>query len=85
MGRKTKKVGPTRGLGSRYGSSVRKRYVKVLTEFKKPHKCVNCGVAKVKRISVGVWKCGHCDYTFTGGAYTPRTKLGTVARRAAKG
>jgi large subunit ribosomal protein L37Ae len=40
---------------------------------------------KVKRQSVGVWKCGKCQYTFTGGAYTPTTKLGVVAKRAAKG
>jgi len=39
----------------------------------------------VKRQSVGVWKCKKCDYTFTGGAYVPSTKLGVVAKRSAKG
>ncbi len=82
---KTKKVGPTRGLGTRYGSTVRKRYVKIITELKKPHRCPQCGFLRVKRESVGVWKCSKCDYTFTGGAYTPITKLGVVAKRAAKG
>jgi large subunit ribosomal protein L37Ae len=82
---KTKKVGPTRGLGVRYGSTVRKRYVKVVTELKKPHRCPSCGFVRVRRVSVGVWKCGKCSYTFAGGAYTPATKLGAVARRAAKG
>jgi len=82
---KTKKVGPTRGLGPRYGSTVRKRYIKVITELKKPHKCPQCGFVRVKRESVGVWKCGKCEYTFAGGAYTPITKLGVVAKRAAKG
>jgi large subunit ribosomal protein L37Ae len=82
---KTKKVGPTRGLGVRYGSTVRKRYIKVITELKKPHKCPNCGFVRVHRESVGVWKCGKCNFTFAGGAYTPVTKLGVVARRAAKG
>jgi large subunit ribosomal protein L37Ae len=33
---------------------------------------------------VGVWKCRKCDHTFAGGAYTPVTKLGVVAKRAAK-
>jgi large subunit ribosomal protein L37Ae len=80
-----KKVGPTRGLGVRYGSTVRKRYIKVITELRKPHKCPSCGFLKVHRLSVGVWKCGKCDYTYTGGAYTPVTKLGVVAKRAAKG
>jgi len=82
---RTKKVGPTRGLGTRYGSTVRKRYVKVITELKKPHRCPQCGFMRVKRESVGVWKCRKCDYTFAGGAYTPVTKLGVVAKRSAKG
>ena len=82
---KTKKVGPTRGLGPRYGSTVRKRYIKVITELKRPHKCPNCGFVRVRRESVGIWKCKKCSYTFSGGAYTPLTKLGVVARRAAKG
>ena len=84
MGR-TKKVGPTRGLGVRYGSTVRKRYSKVVTEMKKPHRCPQCGFPRVKRVSVGVWGCRKCGFTFTGGAYTPTTKLGIVAKRVAKG
>ena len=81
MGRKTKKVGPTRGLGTRYGATVRKRYVKVVTEAKKTHKCPQCGAEAVKRESVGVWNCRKCGVTFAGGAYTPVTKLGVVAWR----
>ena len=84
MGR-TKKVGPTRGLGPRYGSTVRKRYIKVVTEMKKPHRCPQCGFQRVRRVSVGVWGCRKCGFTFTGGAYTPTTKLGIVAKRIAKG
>ena len=84
MGR-TKKVGSTRGLGVRYGSTVRKRYSKVVTEMKKPHRCPQCGFPRVRRVSVGVWGCRKCGFTFTGGAYTPTTKLGIVARRVAKG
>jgi large subunit ribosomal protein L37Ae len=85
MGRKTKKVGPTRGFGPRYGATVRKRYIKVVTEMKKPHRCPQCGFSQVKRASVGVWQCKKCGFKFTGGAYTPVTKLGVVARRVAKG
>jgi large subunit ribosomal protein L37Ae len=69
----------------RYGATVRKRYAKVITELKKTHRCPQCGFVKVKRESVGVWKCKKCGFTFTGGAYTPVTKLGVVAKRAAKG
>ena len=82
---KTKKVGPTRGLGTRYGATVRKRYIKVITELKKPHRCPQCAFVRVKRVSVGIWSCQKCGFTFAGGAYTPFTKLGAVAKRAAKG
>ena len=82
---RTKKVGHTGGLGVRYGATVRKRYMKVTAGLKIAHKCPQCGFVKVKRLSVGVWKCGKCEYTFTGGAYVPTTKLGIVAKRAAKG
>ena len=83
--RRTKKVGSTRGLGPRYGSTVRKQYVKVLSEMKKAHTCPQCGSESVRRQSVGLWNCRKCDFTFTGGAYAPATKLGVVAKRAAKG
>jgi large subunit ribosomal protein L37Ae len=82
---KAKKVGPTRGLGPRYGSTVRKRYIKVMVEMKKPHRCPSCGFPRVKRESVGVWACRKCGFKFTGGAYTPVTKLGAIAKRSAKG
>jgi large subunit ribosomal protein L37Ae len=82
---RTKKVGPTRGFGTRYGATVRKRYNKVIEGLKIAHRCPQCGFVKVRRKSVGVWQCGKCNYTFTGGAYTPATKLGVVAKRAAKG
>jgi len=85
MGHRTKKVGPTRGLGPRYGVTVRKRYIKILKQLNEPHTCPQCGLARVKRESVGVWKCRKCEFTFTGGAYTPVTKLGIVAKRIAKG
>jgi large subunit ribosomal protein L37Ae len=85
MGHRTKKVGPTRGLGPRYGSTVRKRYAKIVEELKKPHTCPQCGLPRVKRESVGVWKCRKCGFTFTGGAYTPTTKLGVIAKRVARG
>lgn len=84
MGRKTKKVGLARGLGTRYGATVRKRYIKVVSETRKNHKCPQCGSAAVKRESVGIWNCRKCGHTFTGGAYVPITKLGVVAKRQVK-
>lgn len=82
---KTKKIGPTGGFKARYGATVRKRYIEVVTELKKPHSCPQCHASAVKRQSVGLWKCRKCGFTFTGGAYVPSTKLGETAKRAAKG
>jgi len=55
MGR-MKKVGPTRGFGARYGARVRKKYIRVITEMKKPHKCPRCLTNKVacKRRRLGM-------------------------------
>jgi large subunit ribosomal protein L37Ae len=84
MGR-TKKIGPAGGFKARYGGTLRKRYVEVVSETRRPHSCPQCRAVAVKRQSVGVWKCKKCGFTFTGGAYTPSTKLGEAAKRAAKG
>jgi len=84
MGR-TKKIGPAGGFRARYGATVRKRYIEVVTETKRRHRCPQCGTLAVKRRSVGIWECRKCGFTFTGGAYTPSTKLGETAKRAARG
>ncbi len=72
-------------MGTRYGATVRKRYSKIVEQLRKPHVCPQCGLQRVKRESIGVWKCRKCGFAFTGGAYTPVTKLGIVAKRVAKG
>lgn len=82
--RRTKKVGPTRGLGARYGVTVRKRYRSIVTEMRKPHTCPQCGSRSVRRESVGIWLCRKCGLKFAGGAYIPATKLGTTASRLAR-
>ena len=84
MGRKTKKVGMARGLGSRYGATIRKRYIKIVTETRKVHTCPKCASVAVQRESIGVWNCRKCNLTFAGGAFTPITKLGVVAKRQEK-
>ncbi len=76
------KVGPTRGLGARYGASVRKRYVDVMVEVKKRRKCPRCGFLSVKRRSVGIWECRKCGFTLAGGAYELTTKMGSMAKRS---
>ncbi|RLE65395.1 MAG: 50S ribosomal protein L37ae [Thermoprotei archaeon] len=76
MGR-TKIVGPAGRYGARYGSTLRKR-VKLIEEKRLAHhRCPKCNTAgKLTRISIGIWTCRKCGYTFAGGAWIPRTILG---------
>ncbi len=68
-------------LGVRYGFSLRDRYMQVLKRRKTKYNCPKCGTGVLKRLSVGVWSCRKCRYTFAGGAYEPFTKTGeTMAR-----
>lgn len=84
MGGRTRKVGLARGFGPRYGVSVRKRYVNIVSEMRRLHPCPQCGVKAVRRESIGVWICRKCGFKFAGGAYAPTTKIGIIAKRAAK-
>jgi len=81
---RTYKVGPSGSFGARYGTVARKRYSTIMTELKAPHECPQCHITTVKRLSVGIWLCGSCGFKFAGGAYSPTTKLGQVAERAAR-
>jgi len=84
MGKRTKKIGPAGGLGARYGVSVRRRYIEIVTNLRKKHRCPQCGSNTVRRESIGIWLCRKCGFKFTGGAYQPRTKLGMTAERTAR-
>ncbi|MEM2875339.1 MAG: 50S ribosomal protein L37ae [Candidatus Bathyarchaeia archaeon] len=75
---------PVRGYGARYGGTVRKRYIEILNILKRKHRCNNCGSVSIVRKSAGVWTCRKCGLTFTGGAYSPSTKLGTIASRISR-
>lgn len=79
-----KKVGPARGFGARYGVSVRRRWVSIVTEMRKKHTCPQCGYKAVHKESVGIWVCRKCGLRFAGGAYTPATKVGATAEQATK-
>jgi len=79
---RTRKAGPSGSLGPRYGTSVRKRYAAILREGKGRKACPICTYAKVRRLSVGIWACRKCGHIFAGGAYSPSTKLGRMAKRS---
>jgi len=82
---KTRKVGVAGSLGARYGTVARRRYIDIVSQMRRPHECPQCHFKAVRRLSVGIWLCRKCGVKFAGGAYTPFTKLGEIARRAAKG
>ncbi len=71
MPRGTKKVGIAGRFGPRYGVKIRRRAKEVLEEKSRWHVCPQCNHVAVRRVSTGVWRCRHCDYTFAGGAYRP--------------
>ncbi|MCD6480429.1 50S ribosomal protein L37ae [Candidatus Bathyarchaeota archaeon] len=68
-------------LRTRGGATLRKRWTRVVSTLRRPHKCPRCSAMKVKRLSVGIWRCRKCGFTFAGGAYQPQTKLGKLAAR----
>ncbi|RLE82350.1 MAG: 50S ribosomal protein L37ae [Thermoprotei archaeon] len=76
MGR-TKIVGAAGKYGARYGATLRKR-VKLIEERRRtPHRCPRCRTpGRLVRISIGIWTCRKCGYTFAGGAWVPKTILG---------
>jgi len=76
MGR-TKIVKSAGRFGARYGSTLRKKIAFIESRMREPHRCPRCLTpGKLKRISIGIWQCRKCGYTFTGGAWIPRTQVG---------
>ncbi len=71
MPKGTKKVGISGRYGPRYGVKIRRRAREVLELKARRHPCPRCQQVAVRRVSTGVWRCRHCDYTFAGGAYKP--------------
>jgi large subunit ribosomal protein L37Ae len=69
--KKAKSSAATKGLGGRYGSTVRKRASKVLAVVRQRRQCPSCGSSRYKRPAAGIWACRKCGYTVAGGAYEP--------------
>jgi large subunit ribosomal protein L37Ae len=74
MSRRTKKVGTSGRFQARYGVRARTRVREVEIQQKGKHICPQCGLQTVRRIGTGIWNCKKCDYTFAGGAYSPKTE-----------
>lgn len=70
---KTKVVGETGSYGARYGMTVRRRALKILKKRHEKVACPRCGkLVLMKRLSVGVWTCPSCAYTYAGPAHVAK-------------
>lgn len=83
MTRRTKKLGSTARFGTRYGARLRKDVKNIEKTSKATHRCPRCRTFGVRKVSIGIWKCRKCDYTFTGGAWTPITNNAKKINRTA--
>ncbi len=66
-------LGSMKGLGARYGSTVRKRYARIMNNLKRTRRCPSCGSTRFRRKSAGIWQCLTCEYTVAGEAYSVST------------
>lgn len=64
-----KKKENLKGLGAKYGSTLRKRYTRVYVMLKSKRECPSCSSLRFRRVASGIWRCGKCGYTQAGGAY----------------
>lgn len=58
-----------RGLGPKYGATVRKRYSAAWFTLKAERRCPKCGHMTLRRTANGIWECDRCGYKVAGGAY----------------
>eukprot|EP00624_Nannochloropsis_granulata_P001140 evm.model.NODE_15301_length_14779_cov_26.990324.2 len=80
QGKRTKKVGICGKYGTRYGASLRKIIKKIEVSQHSKYTCVFCGKDNVKREVVGIWKCGSCNKSMAGGAYSLSTAAAVQVR-----
>ncbi len=74
VSRRKKGATALKGLGVKYGATVRKRYGKVHSALKQKRRCPKCASLQFHRIVVGIWRCPRCNYKVAGGAYSVQTQ-----------
>lgn len=58
-----------KGLGIKFGATVRKRYGKVYRTLHKKRRCPSCGSQRFGRVASGIWQCPKCNFKVASGAY----------------
>ncbi|MDG6994792.1 MAG: 50S ribosomal protein L37 [Nitrososphaerota archaeon] len=61
--------GSLKGLGAKYGATVRKRYGRIMGSLKHTRRCPSCGSTRFRRQSAGIWACLTCKFKIAGEAY----------------
>ena len=69
VSRRKHKLTGLKGLGVKYGATLRKRYGLVYKVFKKRRLCPKCGSIQFDREAMGIWFCSKCEYKVAAGAY----------------
>lgn len=69
----------------RYGLKIRKRVESILKKSKSIYRCPYCGAVAVRRVRLGIWRCGKCGKEFTGGAWEPLTAVARSAELTREG
>jgi len=64
---KSKRSGAS--LGTKYGSSVRKKFVLISNTLKAKRNCPTCHSSQFKRRVSGIWYCPSCGLSISGEAY----------------
>ena len=53
-----------KGLGIKFGATVRKRYGKVYRTLHKKRRCPSCGSLRFGRLAAGIWQCPKCKFVY---------------------
>jgi len=69
-------------FGARYGRVARRRVAEIESDMRDDHACPECDEPRVERAGTGIWECGSCGYTYTGGTFRPETPGGKTVTRS---
>ena len=62
-----------KGLGSKFGAPVRKRFSRIALLKRMRRSCPSCGSRRLKREAVGIWTCRKCGFKVASEAYDVKT------------
>ena len=70
---KSKKKVTLKGLGSKFGAPVRKRFSMTVNLQRMRRRCPSCGAWRFKREVSGIWTCRKCGVKVAGEAFDVKT------------